>query len=34
MAKHKSRSQKELHAKRKKESCAQMEPATKKKSFV
>ena len=31
MAKHKSRSQKELHAKRKKESYAQMEPAMKKK---
>ena len=34
MAKHKSRSQKELHAKRKKESYAQMEPAMKKKIFV
>ena len=32
-AKHKSHSQKELHAKRKKESYAQMEPAIKK-SFV
>ena len=31
MAKHKSRSQKELHVKRKKESFAQMEPAMKKK---
>ena len=31
MAKHKSQSQKELHAKRKKESYAQMEPAMKKK---
>ena len=31
MAKHKSHSQKELHAKRKKESYAQMEPAMKKK---
>ena len=30
MAKHKSHSQKELHAKRKKESYAQMEPAMKK----
>ena len=34
MVKHKSHSQKELHAKRKKESYAQMEPATKKTSFV
>ena len=33
-AKHKSHSQKELHAKRKKESYAQMEPAMKRKSFV
>ena len=31
MVKHKSCSQKELHAKRKKESYAQMEPAMKKK---
>ena len=33
MAKHKSHSQKELHAKMKKESYAQMEPAMKKKKF-
>ena len=33
MAKHKSHSQKELHAKRKKESYAQMEPAIKKNKF-
>ena len=33
MAKHKSHSQKELHAKRKKESYAQMEPAMKKKDL-
>ena len=34
MAKHKSHSQKEQHAKRKKESYAQMEPAMKKTTFV
>ena len=34
MARHKSHSQKELYAKRKKENYAQMETAMKKKSFV